>query len=260
MDRVAKFLGIFLSKQLLVDWKVAEMHESKRSKATWEYFVSTMQKHYKLTENLALKNHQFRSLTHEAHESFSTFCNRVYKVAPHCNFKCHNADCTAENTAIREQIIIGTTHEKIREDALKNSLDFQQLRKEGMRIESATKEMEELNNESPVNIMGKYFFRNTKNLTTCHWKTPVLLLLLASNQDIRCCTSCRARTGKRNFCDAIGNYEAVCKKKKVFNELNSDNEQQEPQQTEEQEQSDVDIFRITETAQPSRITNNLLRF
>ncbi len=66
--------------------------------------------------------------------SFPTFCNRVYKVAQHCNFKCHNADCTAEDTAIRDQIIIGTTHDKIREEALKNSWDLQQLRKEGMRI------------------------------------------------------------------------------------------------------------------------------
>ena len=44
----------------------------------------------------------------------------------------------------------------------------------------------------------------------------------------------------------------VCRKKKVLNELKSDNEQPEPQQTEEQEQSDVyhiNIFRITETPQ-----------
>ncbi len=252
-DRVAKLLGIFSSKRLFADWKVAEPDESKRSKTTWEYFVSTMQKHYKPTENLTLKNHQFRSLTQEAHESFPTFCNRVYKVAQHCNFKCHNADCTAEDTAIRDQIIIGTTHDKIREEALKNSWDLQQLRKEGMRIESATKGMEELNNESTVNKMGKYSFRNTKKRhdigkpRSCYYcgqaiKTSVVAHL----------KSCRARTSKCNFCDAIGHYEAVCRKKKVLNELKSDNEQQEPQQTGEQEQSDVyhiNIFRITETAQ-----------
>ena len=101
----------------------------------------------------------------EAHGSFPTFCNRVYKVAQYCNFKCHNADCTAEDTAVRDQIIIGTIHEKIRQEALKNSWDLQQLCKEGMRIESATKGMEELNNESPVNKMGKYSFRNTKKTT-----------------------------------------------------------------------------------------------
>ncbi len=129
-DRVAKLLGIFSSKRLFADWKVADPDESKRSKTTWEYFVSTMQKHYKPTENLTLKNHQFRSLTQEAHESFPTFCNRVYKVAQHCKFKCHNADFTSEYTAIRDQIIIGTTHDKIREEALKNSISNNYAKKE----------------------------------------------------------------------------------------------------------------------------------
>ena len=48
-------------------WKVAELDDSKRGKATWKHFARTMQKYYKLTENLALKNHQFRSLVQGAH-------------------------------------------------------------------------------------------------------------------------------------------------------------------------------------------------
>jgi hypothetical protein len=116
---VTKLLGIFSSKRLFSDWKVAEPDDSKRAKVTWKYFVTTMQQHYKPTKNRILKNHQFRSLAQDAHESFPTFCNRVYKAAQHCNFKCHNDDCTAEDTAIRDQIIIGTTHDKIREEALK---------------------------------------------------------------------------------------------------------------------------------------------
>lgn len=62
-DRVAKLLGIFSSKRLFADWKVAEPDDTKRTKATWEYFVTKMQSYYKPTENLTLKNHQFRSLT-----------------------------------------------------------------------------------------------------------------------------------------------------------------------------------------------------
>ena len=111
-DRVAKLLGIFSSKRLFADWKVAEQDESKRAKANWEYFKLKMQNYYKPTENLTLKNHQFRSLTQDTQESFPAFCNRVYKAAQHCNFKCHNDDCTAEDTAIWDQIIIGTTHAK----------------------------------------------------------------------------------------------------------------------------------------------------
>ena len=61
-DRMTKLLSIFSSKRLFTDWKVAEPDDSKRGKATWKYFVTTMQKHYKPTENLTLKNHQFWSL------------------------------------------------------------------------------------------------------------------------------------------------------------------------------------------------------
>ena len=214
-DRVTKLLGIFSSKRLFADWKVAEPDDSKRAKVTWKYFVTTMQQHYKPTENLTLKNHQFRSLAQDAHESFPTFCNRVYKAAQHCNFKCHNDDCTAEDTAIRDHIIIGTTHDKIREEALKNSWDLQQLRKEGMRIESATKGLEELNNETPVNKMGKYSFKNMKKKPeagkprSCYYcgqdiKTSVIAHL----------KSCRARTSKCNFCDAIGHYKLYVGRKK----------------------------------------------
>ena len=237
---------------MFADWKVAEPDDSKRAKVTWKYFVTTMQQHYKPTENLTLKNHHFRSLAQDAHESFPTFCNRVYKTAQHCNFKCHNDDCTAEDTAIRDQIIIGTTHDKIREEALKNSWDLQQLRKEGMRIESATKGLEELNNENPVNKMGKYSFKNMKKKPeagkprSCYYcgqdiKTSVIAHL----------KSCRARTSKCNFCDAIGHYETVCRKKKAINELKNDSEQQE-HQIEDHDHSGVysiNIFRITETPQ-----------
>ncbi|CAB4021524.1 Hypothetical predicted protein, partial [Paramuricea clavata] len=82
-DRVTKLLGIFSSKRLFADWKVAEPDDSKRAKVTWKYFVTTMQQHYKATENLTLKNHQFWSLAQDAHESFPTFCNRVCKAAQH---------------------------------------------------------------------------------------------------------------------------------------------------------------------------------
>ena len=120
-DRVAKFLGMFSSRRMYADWQVAEPDETKRTQATWEHFVAQILTYYKPTENLTLKNHQFRTLKQATHEAFPVFCNRVYKEAQHCNFKCKHDDCTAEETAIRDQIIVGTIHNKIREEALKNS-------------------------------------------------------------------------------------------------------------------------------------------
>ena len=208
-DRGAKLLGIFSSKRLFADWKVAEQDESKRAKANWEYFKLKMQNYYKPTENLTLKNHQFRSLTQDTQESFPAFCNRV---------------CTAEDTAIRDQIIIGTTDAKIREEAVKNSWDLPKLRKEGMQIESATKGLEELNNENPINKMGKYSFKNIKQKKNnskpraCYYCGQEI-----KSSVIDHIKNCRARSSKCNFCDAIGHYEVVCRKKKAINELKPEN-------------------------------------
>jgi hypothetical protein len=113
-DKVSKMLGMFSSKRMYEDWKVAEPGDHKRKKAGWADFVSKMQIYYKPTENLTLKNYQFRALSQADNEAFPAFCNRVSKEAKHCNFKCDHEDCMAESTTIRDQIIIGTTHDKIR--------------------------------------------------------------------------------------------------------------------------------------------------
>ena len=84
---------------MYADWQVAEPDEIKRTQATWEYFVAQIKAYYKPTENLTLKNHQFRTLTQATHEAFPAFCNRVYKEAQHCNFKCKHDSCTAEENS-----------------------------------------------------------------------------------------------------------------------------------------------------------------
>ena len=120
-DMVTKFLGLFSSPRMYADWCVVEPDEMARKKATWNIFVSEIQEFYKPTENKTLKNFQFRSLTQGTEQAFTAFCNRVDKEAKHCEFKCGHNDCTAEDTAIRDQIIMGLISNKIREEALKNS-------------------------------------------------------------------------------------------------------------------------------------------
>ena len=250
-DRVAKFLGMFSSRRMYADWQVAEPDVTKRAQATWEYFVAQIQAYYKPTENLTLKNHKFRTLTQATQEAFPAFCNRVYKEAQHCNFKCQNDDCTAEDTAIRDQIIIGTIHDKIREEALKNSWDLQKLRKEGMQIESATKGVNELNNEHPINKMGKYSYKNLKKKQ----QTGKPRACYYCGQDIKASIiehvkTCRAKTSKCNFCDTIGHYESVCRKKKAVRELTTINPESQPRHEEDAEESgiyNINIFRVTDT-------------
>ena len=78
-DRITKLLGIFSSKRLFADWKIAEPDDSKRGKTMSKYFVTTVQKHYKPTENLTLKNHQFRSLTQAPMSHFRHFATAYTK-------------------------------------------------------------------------------------------------------------------------------------------------------------------------------------
>ena len=178
-------------------------------------------------------------------EAFPAFCNRVSKEAKHCNFKCDHEDCTVESTAIRDQIIIGTTHDKIREEALKNSRDLQKLRREGMQIESATKGVDELSGENPINKMGKYSYRNMNKKPQGKPKACYYCGQEIKASVIEHVQKCRARTSKCNFCNATRHYESVCRKKRAIKELKSED-------LEESQQDDaynINIFRITEKSQ-----------
>ena len=132
-------LVMFSSKRMYEDWKVAEPDDHKRKKVgwgRWADFVSKIQVYYKPTENLTLKNYQFRALAHADNEAFPAFCNRVSKEARHCNFKYDREVCTAYSIAIRDQIIIGTTHvhDKIREGALSTPRRYKTFQTKGAEL------------------------------------------------------------------------------------------------------------------------------
>ena len=134
-DRVAKFLGMFSSRNLYTDWLAAETSEAEREKATWNHFLTKMREYYKPTENPTLQNYHFRDVIQNQGESFTAFCNRVDKEAKHCFFNCPHPDCTATQTAVRDQILIGTSNKEIRDEALLRGWNLATLRKEGMKME-----------------------------------------------------------------------------------------------------------------------------
>ena len=65
-------------------------------------------------------------------------------------------------TAIRDQIVIGTRYQHIREEAFLKSWNLASLRTEGMKLESALQSSAEIGGES-VNKLGPYSFKNIKN-------------------------------------------------------------------------------------------------
>ena len=160
-SRVAKFIGPYSSRRLFSDWKAACPNEKTQKQAGWPAFIKFMSAYYRPTENLMLKNFQFCSLSQDKAEPFVAFCNRVGKEAKHCQLRCPAADCSAEFTAIRDQVIIGCLNDEIREEALKKSWLFDELRQEGMRIESASKGASAISGDA-LNKLGKYSIKNAK--------------------------------------------------------------------------------------------------
>jgi len=245
-DMVAKFLGVHSSERLYDDWVSAENDASKRDSATWEEFKTAMQEFYKPTENLTLKNYQFRSLKQGAEEPFVSFVNRVERESKQCNFKCQHADCTAENIATRDQIIIGTINDKIREEALKKSLDLSNLRKEGMHIESSTRGIAELSGEISVNKVGKYSKRNKskqsqpKKCYFCGSEFPDHSSVIAHARQ------CKAKASTCSSCNRVGHLEKACKYKAVrpLDEMADGNESG-SQCSETNEAYSINVFKVS---------------
>ena len=216
-DMVAKFLGIYSSRRFYSDWISADPADESRKRATWAIFKAKMQEYYKPTENLTLKNFQFRSLSQGKEESFVAFCNSVAKEARHCQFKCGSADCSAESTAIRDQVVIGIVSDEIRQEALKNSWSLVDLRKEGMRLESAAKGASEISGEHNVNKVGKYSFKNTKKKDAgrVEKKASCYTCGLAGSRNdiISHAKTCPAKLAVCSNCMISGHYAKVCQRK-----------------------------------------------
>ena len=59
--------------------------------------------------------------------------------AKHCQFKCNDKNCNAEETIVRGQILIGTNNDEIRDGAVNCLWGLGELRQEGMKMESAAR-------------------------------------------------------------------------------------------------------------------------
>ena len=113
-----QFLGKFASRNFQKDYEDA-FAESLRSTLTFKDMVKGMEDRYKPTQNKTLANYDFHKLTQKKDESFDLFVNRVKHEAKYCDFSCDSNTCTVSEVLIRDQIIVGTTNDRIRKHALK---------------------------------------------------------------------------------------------------------------------------------------------
>ena len=93
--------------------------------------------------------------------TFGAFCNLVEAAGKTCTFCNCKKNCSAEEFAIRDQIVIGTNNEVIREKAMLKNWHLQELRKNGMKYESAAAGEEKMLGGT-LNKTSPYLFRNLK--------------------------------------------------------------------------------------------------
>ena len=77
-----------------------------------------MREYYKPTENFIIRNYELRQLSQMPNETFPAFCNRLEAAGKTCHFSKCTKDCCAEEYAIRNHIVVGTTNDTIREKAM----------------------------------------------------------------------------------------------------------------------------------------------
>ena len=83
---------------------------------------------------------------------FDDFTHHVRAAAQMCNFKCTSTTCTVQETLIRDQIIIGTSNQTIREEALKKQWTLNELTTEGRKMESGSIAISEIKTEPDADV------------------------------------------------------------------------------------------------------------
>ncbi|ESO88021.1 hypothetical protein LOTGIDRAFT_166042 [Lottia gigantea] len=141
----------------------------------------------------------FKDISLEPDETFPGFCNKVKREAKHCAFKCDSPTCTAESTAIRDQIIIGTSNNNISEEALLRDWNLTDLCQKGMAMESAARGGIEIAGET-LNRVGQYSYNSLlKSKQSEKARKPT------SNQRVLSCFYCG-----NNFSTSIDQHRSRC--------------------------------------------------
>ena len=212
---------MYSSNKFVADWQAAQPDDIDRKTNGWNDLKLIMQKYYNPTENLPLKNFHFRSLIQDTKETFLAFCNRVQREAKQCQLKCKQTDCSAEETAVRDQIVIGTHENNIREEAMKKLWDLKTLREEGMKMDSAVRGGAEISSESSLNKLGRYSFsKMKKNKQDSYNGEPKTITCYNCGSKIKGTVAkhrekCPAKNSRcRNF-SKMGNFAKVCLSKNV---------------------------------------------
>ena len=147
-----QFLGRFASRNLQKDYE-EEIAPGERNNITFTRMVDALKQRYKPTKNTTLSNFEFHKLEQKESESFDLFVNRVKHEAASCEFKCGEA-CTVQDILVRDQIIVGTSNDEIRKNALKQQWGLQELILNGRSLEAASEGASKITNRLPTSDLN----------------------------------------------------------------------------------------------------------
>ena len=160
-----QFLKKYVSRNFQRDYEDT-IPEDKRTTITFQEMVNSMLERYKPTRNTTLLNYEFHKLKQHDGERFDDFLNRVKQEAYNCDFTCESVSCNIRDILIRDQVVIGTTNDEIRRNALKEQWPLEELCKRGRQLEAASYGAKQINRSNRLEdssisrISGKYSKKN----------------------------------------------------------------------------------------------------
>ena len=150
-DKRKVFLGRFAHRNLQKRFEDAT-DPDERDSMTFNRMVECLKKVFRSNSNTTLSNFKFRKLSQGSKESFELFALRVKKEAENGNFSCDHEQCDVKKTMIRDQIIIGTSDDRIREKALSEQFSLDDLINTGKSMEAAARNAATLKDDPIVDI------------------------------------------------------------------------------------------------------------
>ena len=221
-----QFLGKFVSRNFQKDYEDT-FSETRRSTLAFNELVDEMKVRYMPTQNKTLANFDFHKLVQKKDESFDLFVNRVKHEAKFCEFSCESSTCSVSDILIRDQIVIGTNNDNIRQHALKEMWDLPALVKNGRSLEAAERGSERIkSNETGdarrVKTPGKYSKKKASKdkMRKSHLPPRESFSQCKTCSSSRCQgkKSCPGYNGQCFDCNEKGHFRgsAACKRPKNF--------------------------------------------
>lgn len=173
------------------------------------------------------------------------------KEAKHCSYKCDHNDCSAEATAVCDQIVFGTTNNKIRQEAFVNSYrkTFQLFGRKAcgwrvqrkVRVSTVLDHINARASETTTTTPAKASHKNLNPITCFNYGTTVTTPIRNHVQ-----IYCPAVGTKCDKCNNTGHFQQFCKKCSDVQQLQT-NDQTPPLYNENT--YNINIFHIDTTPQ-----------